>query len=816
MQAILRSRPLARRAAGLLRQALLPAVFAALAGLAVVACPGPAHSQPGPPGGPSPTAPPPPPAPEKKIVADIIIQGNHQAPAEYVKNRLKTRVDKEYVPEMLQEDIRSLYATRQFANVWADVKDTGQDRVTVFIYIRDYPSLVEKVTYQGNNNLSTDDLDQITNVRKGMPLNPTVNRVACRAIVRRYNEDGRPFASCTLLKGGEPGDTEVIFSITEGPKVKVRDIDFTGNTFVSSAVLYQRINSSKMFLGIFGGTYNAAMADNDVVELIKYYRSFGYHDVKVNRELVYTGDGRELKLIFHINEGVRYRLADAPQIVGVKSMSPETLEAFNKMGKGDYFDERKIKTDTELDAAAIGYRGRKATVTAVPVYSPDQPGLVRVNYEVDERPPARVGQIYIVGNERTRQNVILRQLPLYPGQILTYPDLVQAEKNLARLNIFESTPDGSVRPRVTVLDNPLDQDNPVKDILVNVQEASTGSLMFGVGVNSDVGLTGSIVLNERNFDITRPPTSIDDLLNGTAWRGAGQELRIEAVPGTMMQRYSATFREPFLFDSPFSLTASAYYWQMMYNEYTEERLGARFTLGRKLDNAWSVVGSVRLEDVGVSNVGFGAPPDYTNVEGYNPQAGFKAAVTRDTRDSLLRPTEGSLFDVSFEEVIGNHGAFSLANADFTKFWTVWQRADGSGRQVLMLHDAIGWASDNTPVYERFFAGGFRSIRGFQFRGVGPDINGFKVGGDFLVLNSLEYQVPVQAGDKIFLVGFVDSGTVTPNISTINDYRVSVGFGVRFVVPMLGPVPIALDFGFPIIRGPRDQQQVFNFFMGFSH
>src|SRR5262249_17845127 len=152
---------------------------------------------------------------------------------------------------------------------------------------------------------------------------------------------------------------------------------------------------------------------------------------------------------------------------------------------------------------------------------------IAVQYQVHERPPWAVGQVHIIGNVVTRDNVIRRQVGLYPGQTLTIPDLQVAEANLARLNIFEADPEKDQRPAVTVLDP--DSDNPVKDILVQVQETQTGSFLLGVGVNSNAGLSGSIVLNERNFDITRVPTSFDELLAGRAFRGAGQELRLEAV-----------------------------------------------------------------------------------------------------------------------------------------------------------------------------------------------------------------------------------------------------------------------------------------------
>jgi outer membrane protein assembly complex protein YaeT len=500
-------------------------------------------------------------------------------------------------------------------------------------------------------------------------------------------------------------------------------------------------------------------------------------------------------------------------VQGVRCMPHESLEAICKLKPNEYYDQNKIDMDIARIKDWLGREGRNVKADADLIYSKESPGVVVVNYRVEETQPAYVGEIFIAGNTRTQQNVIIRQLPLYPGQLLTWPDLKQAEKNLQRLGIFESSPDGAIRPTVTVIDNPKYGDSPIKDVLVQVQEANTGSLLFGVGVNSDSGLTGSIVLNERNFDILRPPTSIEDFLNGTAWRGAGQEFRAEAVPGTQLQRYTISFREPFLFDSPFSLTVSGYYYERLFNEYDEERFGGRVTIGRKLNDKWSASLGARIETVNVGSVSIFAPVDYTSVQGNNFQAGLRAGVTRDTRDSYLRPTSGSVLDISYEQMTGDHN-FPLVSLDFNKYFTTFERADGSGKHVLAVHSQASWAGSNTPVYERYFAGGFRSIRGFQFRGVGPEVNTFKVGGDFMLLNSVEYQVPIRASDSVFVVGFVDSGTVSSRIDNWDTYRVTAGFGVRFVVPMLGPVPIALDFGFPIVKSSTDNTQVFNFWMGF--
>src|SRR5262249_11539726 len=158
------------------------------------------------------------------------------------------------------------------------------------------------------------------------------------------------------------------------------------------------------------------------------------------------------------------------------------------------------------------------------------------------------------------------------------------------------------------------------------------------------------------------------------------------------------------------------------------------------------------------NVAPGAPEDYQSVVGNNLVVGLKAGISRDTRDSFLRPTKGSLIDFSFEQVLGDF-SFPVGSIEANKYFTIYERTDGSVSHVLTLRSQVALAGSNAPVFERFYAGGFRSIRGFAFRGVGPNVNGDEVGGDFMWLNSIEYQVPIKANDQIYAVAFVDSGTV---------------------------------------------------------
>ena len=745
------------------------------------------------------------------LVADVIPQGLRLMPTAKVMSLIHTRPGNEYSEETVREDVRRLMETHSFSDIRVELHTLPDKRVVVYFWFQELPSVIREIKFNGANHMSKDDLEQATGLRKGMPLNPIANQMACQAIVRRYMEKGRILASVDLVEGDKPGDNRVVFNITEGPIVRVSKIEFVGNTFEPDAVLKTHVDSTQQFLGLpLGAKYIADEVDHDVKKLEEYYRSFGFFDVVVRREVRWEEDQRHVRVIFHIHEGMRYKVSNV-DVVRNKVMDRKELLDMAKLKSGEVYNKLNSDATKNRFQAAYGYRGFNPTIIERVAYREQEPGKVDVFYEFEEKPePSRVGQVYVVGNTVTRENVIRRQLGLYPGQIFEYPNLKVAEANLARLNIFEMNAEQGIRPTVTILDP--DSNDIYKDVLVSVQEARTGSLLFGIGVNSDAGLTGSIVLNERNFDIMRPPTSWDDLLSGRAWRGAGQELRIEAVPGTQLQRYTATFREPSLFDSPYSLTTSGYFYDRIYNEDVEQRLGTRITVGRQLSRYWAVSGGLRVENVGIHNVPFFAPEAYQEVVGNNFLVGFRGDVTFDTRDSFLRPTEGTKVTAGFEQVLGDF-TYPIFTIEGNEYFTTWQRADGSGKHVLAARSVLGIAGSHTPVYDRFYAGGFSSMRGFEFRGVGPSINGFKVGGDFMWLNSLEYQIPIKANDAIYFVGFIDTGTVEPTIG-IDNYRVAAGVGMRITVPMMGPVPIALDFGFPIVQAATDNKQLFSFWVGF--
>jgi outer membrane protein insertion porin family len=356
-------------------------------------------------------------------------------------------------------------------------------------------------------------------------------------------------------------------------------------------------------------------------------------------------------------------------------------------------------------------------------------------------------------------------------------------------------------------------DDPFLDLYPEVSETQTGRIMFGVGINSDAGLVGNIVIDEQNFDISRLPSSWEDVRSGRAFRGDGQRFRLEAAPGTEVQRYVISFGEPYLFDSQVGYSISASYYERRFRDWDEERVALRQSLSYQLRPDLTLTGAIRAEEITISDPRVPTPPELAEVVGDNELYGFKAQLTHDTRDSPFLPTEGHIIELAFEQVIGTFD-YPRETIEARQYFLMRQRPDGSGRHVLSMGGQVGFSGSDTPLYDHFFAGGYSTLRGFDFRGASPKSGDVIVGGEFQLLGTVEYMFPITADDMLKGVAFVDFGTVEEKIRIEgDDFRVAPGVGLRITVPALGPAPIALDLAFPIADEEGDDRQVFSFFVG---
>ncbi len=378
-----------------------------------------------------------------------------------------------------------------------------------------------------------------------------------------------------------------------------------------------------------------------------------------------------------------------------------------------------------------------------------------------------------------------------------------------------ATPTAEFHPGPTDMPGPQPFTGRLADLIVNVREQQTGRFMFGVGVNSDAGLTAQIVVDEYNFDWKRFPRSVDDILNGTAWRGGGQRLRIEAIPGNRLQRYLVNFTEPYLFDTNISLNLSGYLYDRQYYDWNEQRLGGRIGLGYRLTPDLSLTGGMRFENVKVYDPRVLGVAELDDVLGNSALYSGRIGLTHDTRDSPFAATEGHFLELSFEQFFGTY-EYPQGKIDYRKYFLLSERPDESGRHVLGTSLSVGLSGPDTPLYENFFAGGYSTLRGFRFRSASPQVQGVYVGGELSLLGSVEYMFPITADDMLKGVVFCDYGTIEEELKfNKDDFRVSFGAGLRIAIPAMGPAPIAVDFAVPVAKEETDRVQNFSFFVGFG-
>ncbi len=351
------------------------------------------------------------------------------------------------------------------------------------------------------------------------------------------------------------------------------------------------------------------------------------------------------------------------------------------------------------------------------------------------------------------------------------------------------------------------------DLIINGYPARTGRIMFGGAVNSDAGVTGQITVDEKNFDIRRWPRSCQELFTGQAFRGAGETFRIEAAPGSDFDRYTVSWATPNLFNYlPFSFSVSGFLFDRRFDDWDEQRKGGRTSLGYRITPDLSLTVGFSGQEVKITNPSSSLSPKLNSALGRNDLYTGSISLKHDTRNSPIQASSGHYLEFSFEEAFGDFD-YSRFEVEFRQYWLLNERIDRTGKQTLSYSTKLGFSGDETPVFENFFAGGYATLRGFEFRGASPLENGVEVGGRFQWLNSLEYMFPLTADDAFRGVAFVDFGTVESNIKMHSDnFRVAPGVGFRVAIPALGPAPLAFDFAFPVAKADTDNERMFSFYM----
>jgi outer membrane protein insertion porin family len=747
-------------------------------------------------------------------VAMVQVQGVNQVPVQLVLNQVRQQAGQPYDPQVVKEDIVRITYLGRFAKVDAKVKDLPDGSV-VLTYVVDEQPLLTDVKVVGNKRLYDAEILKLVVLKTGDPADPFLIDRGIQEIKRAYAEKGYFVTEVSIDKQLLEETNILLFEVREGPRPQIRKVAFEGNTTYKRSQLQSKIRTRRHIFILQKGDLNKEVIDQDISKLREFYQERGYLDVDVGRRIDISPSQNDAIVTFVINEGKQY-LVDKITFQGNTVFNNEQLLEVLHLKIGDVFSNDRVKKSEESIFNVYGNLGY--------LDAQDQNGTTRVKIDrlfheneakVDvvvsilEGKPYTVGRVIIQGNDLTKDKIVLRQLRgMDPGKRFVGTGVKNSVTGLKDSAMFSDA-------TITVQGDPKDD---VRDVLVQVKEANTGSISFGAALSSDAGIIGAVDVVQRNFDIADTPQSFGEFTTGKAFRGAGQYFSLNLAPGNEVSTYSVSFREPYLFDTNRFVDANIFYFSRSYNDYNEERVGANGAFGTRFGNIYSAAIKMRGENINIEGVSNSAPIDVWDTVGSNVLTNLGFVVIRSTVDSRLMPTRGSRTVVGFNQygALGGDYTFETVDFDWRKYWTIDEDFFGR-RTVLSNRFQLGYVlTGDAPVFERYYAGGSKSMRGFQYRGVGPvgirydtlQPSENTVGGNFLFLYSVEYTIPVFE-EIIRWAFFTDTGTVDSEVS-LSKYRVAVGTGLRIKIPFLGQAPFALDFAVPLVKEDTDQTQYISF------
>ncbi len=651
--------------------------------------------------------------------------------------------------------------------------------------------------------------------------------------------------------GDSIGDVQISYVISEGIRYKLRNILFEGNKKLSAAKL-----KDNMFL-----KSNQPVLENqreaDRKNLISKYNEIGCIDTQILPETRFTDQPGVIDLVYKIEEGEPYLLgelivrgnertkdkvvrreADMAALLPGQVLNLNRVEIFKNRLSNTQFFVTSPEMGTPIDVKIINRRtgdkpfgegvvplGEDGSVTRMQGPEDDTTGLppsVTIpppsNVPMPRTaPPTNLTPFGAGGEFDPPTDVGPIEVPTPPPPIPpTLPQGVGGPPPSTPVGAGEPPGMEPSLPGLNMTDVGPDRQDPFPnrsfaDVVTSVSEAPTGRFMLGIGASGWQGLNGTMTISERNFDLFNVPRSFEDIANGKAFRGAGQNFQLNLMVGTLINRATVTLSNPYLFDLPIGGSSSGYVFQRSYPDWTETRGGGRFSLGRQLGTSTYADVAFRIEDVNFYGFRTPAPADYLAASGHTVLASLRPTLRFDNRNNPFIPNKGRYLELSFEQGWGTF-TYPKVELEGRTYFTTGSRPDGSGPRILSLRGHLGFTGHDTPVYERFFAGYYGSLRGFQYRGVGPHVDGVNIGGIMMAVGSVEYMFPLSANDMFRQTVFCDFGTVE-NSYNFNNFRASVGTGLRVQVPQFGPMPLSFDLAFPICKAPGDKVNYFNFTVG---
>jgi outer membrane protein insertion porin family len=707
-----------------------------------------------------------------KILDTLAIEGLSIHEPSLVRNTITLREKAEFTPADIQAAIKSLYKTGFFRSVDFFVTKESDSAASLLLRVSENHTC-EVIEFSGNKKVGKKDLEEKMTLKKGAELSDALLFDNVNIIRKLYAQKGYLLVDIKpeVIPTKIPGNVLVKFRISDGPKVVVRKITFTGNTAIKEGKLKFKFKTKEKKL-FWGGDFDADQYKGNLDSLILFYNDLGYIDAHIVRDSMWYGENKkDLFLLIDLSEGKKFVTGDF-YFTGNKVIETGTLSATVLMKKGKPFV--KSKFDATKEFVVNSYREEGYLWVQVHDQLSYRGDTVDVTFDITEGRPAIVRKIDITGNVKTHEKVIRREMAIMPGQKYKQSLMMRSVRDIYQLNFFSN-----VKPDL----HPND-DGTVDLVFSITEKDNIGQLSLGASYSALEGFMGTFTTSIPNF------------------RGEGQRLDLSLSIGTRAKNVSLGFMEPWAFNTPTTLNGSIFYQNYTYyNDLTE--YGFSGSAARRLkwpDDYFSATIGYTLEwkeDVDTSKMLY-ANGVHLVPRGINSK--LSLTLLRDDTDMPKFPNEGSRFSIT-PEIAGLFGDYRFLKTSVSYDWyfpLFWKFVLSAKTKYAMISSIDGLGQMHISRYDALAAGGVwvtdGVIRGYDDRTFGGPYN--PSAGVALLTLSSELRFPILEQTLYFSM-FGDMGNTWPHVADVNlsDLYPGAGLGIRLDIPMLGLLGFDLGYGF---------------------
>lgn len=728
-------------------------------------------------------------------ILGIRVEGANRVGPDTILRVMESRVGGEFDPAKIRADVKAIYRMGYFSDVKIDAeKDPGGLRLVVLVVEK---PIVSSIVIEGNKEVDTSDLKEALTIKERSLFQEDKVKESARKLVEVCQNRG--YYDATVVPSVQEeadGSIRVSFRVSEGEKLTIEKIRITGNQFMGEKrILEQMETKTKGFFSFItdSGTFKKDVLENDVRLIEALYQDNGFMDSKVSDPEIGRGP-KGLVVTIHVFEGRQYRVGKV-RFSGESGLSEEAQRKAVKLKEGDVFSRETLLADVLSLTTAMNDKGYALAIVSPLVEKRKEYPLADVMYKAEKGDKFHFGKVEVVGNTKTLDRVIRRNLDVADGMTYTATGLKKSKENLTRLSYFKDVKISTEPSKV-----PREM-----DVKVEVQEGPTGTLSGGLGFSTIDKIFGVVQLTENN-------------LFGRGWKAS-----FNSQFGSRRTLFSLDFRDPYFLDSDFSLLLSAYNLKTNYTDFERKSTGGKVGFGYSFNRNTSASLSFRLDEVEIIDREDAVSPILQEefAMGKQQTRSVTLNLTKNTTDKYIDPSRGTVQSVTVEYAgspLGGDSDFVKYFLNTKAFFPVTKTNIISGN--FLWGHTISTVGGTVPLYERFFLGGPYNIRGYKARTISPvDPNtDEEIGGNKELVVNVEYIFPIFGDFGLKGVFFFDMGNTWGqgewpwNMKTWDGppIRYAAGMGIRWYSPM---GPLRIEWGWPLNPEPDEDKVVMEFTIG---